>query len=154
MFLSEFSQQLLDLGKEILCTLSGRQSVLCKWILRWKSSLRLYSNFQFFLLSLLYNTYGLFSSKFSQKQLDLGLWNLWQVCLFSESVTNSDGYCRGCVSFAHSLLYFQIILNTQQLSLFLCGVCKTYPCESIYCWYFSYSGHSWILGSDGKQNTA
>ena len=29
-FLSEFSQQLLDYDYEILCTLSGRQSVLCK----------------------------------------------------------------------------------------------------------------------------
>ena len=29
--------------------------------------------FYFFLLSLLYNTYGLISSKFSQKLLDLGL---------------------------------------------------------------------------------
>ena len=32
-----------------------------------------FSNFQFFLLSLLYNTYGHFSSKFSQKIFDLGL---------------------------------------------------------------------------------
>ena len=30
-------------------------------------------NFILFLLSLLYNTYGHFSSKFSQKLLDLGL---------------------------------------------------------------------------------
>ena len=44
--------------------------------------------------------------KFSQKLLDLGLWNLWQFCLFSESVTTSDGYRRGYVSFAHFLLYY------------------------------------------------
>ena len=49
----------------------------------------------------LYNTYGHFSSKFSQKLLDLELWNLWQFCLFSESVTTSDGYRRGYVNFAH-----------------------------------------------------
>ena len=34
------------------------------------------SNFQFFLLSLVYDTYGHFSLKFSQKLLDLGLLNL------------------------------------------------------------------------------
>ena len=28
------------------------------------------------------------------------------ICHFSESVTTSDGYCRGYVSFAHFLLYF------------------------------------------------
>ena len=56
---------------------------------------------------LLYNTYGHFSSKFSQKLLDLGLWNLWQFCRFSESVTTSDGYRRGYVSFAHFLLYYE-----------------------------------------------
>ena len=32
-----------------------------------------FSNFQFFLLSFLYDTYGHFSSKFSRKLLDLGL---------------------------------------------------------------------------------
>ena len=48
-----------------------------------------------------YITHGHFSSKFSQ----LGLWNLWQFCLFSERVKISDGYRRGYVSFAHFLLY-------------------------------------------------
>ena len=35
--------------------------------------LLLFSDFQFFLLSLLCNTYGHFSSEFSQELLDLGL---------------------------------------------------------------------------------
>ena len=30
------------------------------------------------------------------------------ICLFSESVTTSDGYRRGYVSFAHFLLYFRL----------------------------------------------
>ena len=46
----------------------------------------------------------------SQKLLHLGLWNLWQFCFFAESVTSSDGYRRGYVSFAHFLLYL-ILLN-------------------------------------------
>ena len=53
-----------------------------------------------------YNTYGHFSSKFSQKLLELGLWNLWQFCLFSESVTTSDGY--------RFLLYFKELLWCSQ----------------------------------------
>ena len=60
----------------------------------------------FFKFSFLYNTYGHFSSKFSQKLLDLGLRNLSQFCLFSGSVSISDGYRRGHVSLAHFLLYF------------------------------------------------
>ena len=51
---------------EILCTLSDWQSVLFKWKLRCLSSFcLLFSIFQFFFLSLLYITYGHFSSKFS-----------------------------------------------------------------------------------------
>ena len=59
----------------------------------------------------LFYTFGHFSSKFSHKLLDLGLWNLWRFWLFSESVTTSDGYRRGYVSFAHFLLYLPRLLN-------------------------------------------
>ena len=105
-FLSVFSATTWFRIMNFLCTLSGRQSVLCKWKLKCQSSFcLLFSNFQFFLLSLSYNTYGHFSSKFSQKLLDLGLWSHWQFCLFSESVATSDGYRWGYVSFAHFLLY-------------------------------------------------
>ena len=68
---------------QTLCTPSGRQSVLCKWKLRCLSSFAFFfSNFQFFLLSLLYRTYGQFSSKLSQQLLDLELLNfafLWKL---------------------------------------------------------------------------
>ena len=65
------------------------------------------------------HTYGHFSSKFSQKLLYLGLWNLWQFCLFSESVTTSDGYRRGYVSFAHFLLYLgPRITNSPSIMLY------------------------------------
>ena len=59
---------------KILCTPSGRQSVLCKWKLRCLSSFcLLFSIFHFFLLSLLYNTYEhFFLSKISQQLLELG----------------------------------------------------------------------------------
>ena len=43
-------------------------------------------------------------SKISQQLLDLGLCILKKI-IFSESVTTSDGYFRGYVSFAHFLLY-------------------------------------------------
>ena len=60
---------------QILFTSSGWQSVLCKWKLRCLSSFcLLFSSFHFFLLSLLYNTYGhFFLSKISQQPLELGL---------------------------------------------------------------------------------
>ena len=46
---------------QILCTPSGKHSVLCKWKLRCTSSFcLLFSIFNFFLHSLLYNTYGHF----------------------------------------------------------------------------------------------
>ena len=62
---------------QILCTPSGRQSVLCKWKLR--CFYLLFSNFHFFHLSLLYTTYRhFFLSKISQQPLELGFWNLEQ----------------------------------------------------------------------------
>ena len=57
LFLSSYWSQCF----QILCTPSGRQSVLCKWKLRCLSSFcLLFSIFHFFLLSLLFNTYGHF----------------------------------------------------------------------------------------------
>ena len=101
-FLSKISQQLLELG-----FWNSVKSLIGLVVLCYKQTATYCLLFQFFLLSLLYYTYGHFLSKFSQsKLLDIGLWKLWQFCLISESVTTSDGYRRGYVSFAHFLLYF------------------------------------------------
>ena len=53
--------------------------------------------------------------KISQQLLDLELWKLYQFCLFSESATTSDGYCRGYVSYAYFLLYFFSMFERQYL---------------------------------------
>ena len=69
-FLSSYLSQCF----KIVCTPSGRQSVLCKWKLRCLSSFYLlFSIFHFFLLSLLYNTYGYFFCQgFLSNYLSLG----------------------------------------------------------------------------------
>ena len=55
-FLSSYWSQCF----KILCTPSGRQSVLCKWKLRCLSSFcLLFSIFHFYLLSLLYNIFSI-----------------------------------------------------------------------------------------------
>ena len=78
-FPSQISQLLLEPVFQILCTPSGRQSVLCKWKIKMQILiLPSFLIFHFFLLSLLYNTSGHFSSEISQQLLDLGFCNMVQ----------------------------------------------------------------------------
>ena len=58
---SKFSQHLLTLGYEILCTSSGRHLCVNENEDANPYFAFFFSNFQFFLLSLLNNTYGHFS---------------------------------------------------------------------------------------------
>ena len=79
----------------------------------------LFSNFQFFLLSLLYNTYGHFSLKFSQKLLDLGLWNLWQFCLFLWKCNNLWWLPPGVCELRSLLAIFYIVIVSVSMNSIL-----------------------------------
>ena len=74
-FLSSYWSQCF----KILCTPSGRQSVLCKWKLRCYSSFCLFFNFSFFpSFTLISYIWTFFLSKISQQLLELGFYNLVQ----------------------------------------------------------------------------
>ena len=84
-FLSSYWSQCF----QILCTPSGRQSVLCKWKSRCLFSFcLLFSNFKFFLLSLLYNTYGHF---FSVKDFSLTTW--LRILKFGTKLDSDELFC-------------------------------------------------------------
>ena len=72
----------------LLCTPSGRQSVLCKWKLRCYSSFGLlFSIFHIFFLSLLYNTYAFFSVK------DISATTPVRILKFGTKLDSDELYC-------------------------------------------------------------
>ena len=104
-FCHRFLSSFWSLCFKILCTLSGWQSVLCKWKLRcWSSFSLLFSIFYFFLLSLFYNTYGhLFLSKISQQLLELWFWNMVQSLIVISVIVlqKTATYCLSVPLFIH-----------------------------------------------------
>ena len=95
---------------KILCTPSGRHSELCKWKLRCLSSCcLLFSIFHFFLLSLLYNTYG----HFSVKVFSATTWI--RILKFGTKLDSDELYCvtKEQPHLAYQSLYLFIFLSLQ-----------------------------------------
>ena len=105
-FLSSYWSQCF----QILCTPSGRLSVLCNWKLRCLSSFSLlFSIFHFFLLSLLYNTYRLFSVK------DFSATTWVRILKFGTKLDSDELYCvtKEQPHIAYQSLYLFIFLSLQ-----------------------------------------